>query len=107
MKILLDKCVAKRLKNLLPDHEVHTVVKHGWSGLKNGQLISSAINGGFDLFLTIDKNLQFQQNIKKYDIIVVIFDSPSSDIEDLEKFIPAFNKSLALLKKGNAYLISI
>ena len=57
MKILLDECVTKRLKPHLSQHEVASVTEKGWSGLKNGQLMAAASGEGFDIILTIDKNL--------------------------------------------------
>lgn len=74
MKILLDECVTRKLKQYLTEFEVKTVVEMGWSGLKNGQLISEAVAEKFDIFLTIDTNLQHQQNMKNLDIAVVVFD---------------------------------
>ncbi len=64
MKILLDECVTKRVKPLLPGHQVFRVVTMGWSSLKNGRLMAKAVEQGFDVLLTIDKSLQFQQNLK-------------------------------------------
>lgn len=75
---MLDEYVTKRLKQHLVGHEVSTVVNQGWSGLKNGQLMKKAIEQKFDLLLTIDKNLQFQQNMSQCYLIVVILDSRSS-----------------------------
>ena len=53
MKILLDECVTKKLKLELSEYNVYTVFEMSWSGLKNGELISKAIDYGFDLFITI------------------------------------------------------
>lgn len=105
MKILLDECVTKRLKNHLAAYEAATVAEKGWSGLKNGQLMTAAAAAGFDVLLTIDKNLQHQQNIGKYPLIVAILNSPSSKLEVLLTFIPAFEKQLPAFTKGNAYLV--
>ena len=55
MKILLDECVTKHLKPYLPDHEVSTVAKEGWSGIKNGQLMAVAATTGFEVLLTMIK----------------------------------------------------
>jgi len=107
MKILLDECVTKRLKNHLAAYEVATVAEKGWSGLKNGQLMTAAAAAGFDVLLTIDKNLQHQQNIGKYPLIVAILNSPSSKLEVLLTFIPAFEKQLPAFTKGNAYLVEL
>ncbi len=105
MKILLDECVTKRLKSYLSQHEVATVTEKGWSGLKNGQLMTAAAGDGFDILLTIDKNLQHQQNIGKYSLIVVILNSPSSKLEMLTTFLPSFEKQVPAFIKGNSYLV--
>jgi hypothetical protein len=86
-------------------HEVATVTEKGWSGLKNGQLMAAASGEGFDILLTIDKNLQHQQNIGKYPLIVVILNSPSSKLEMLVTFLPSLEKQLPAFTKGNAYLV--
>ena len=107
MKILLDECVTKRLKPHLSRHEVATVTEKGWSGLKNDQLMIAASAEGFDILLTIDKNLQHQQNVGKYPLIVVILNSPSSKLEMLVTFLPSFEKQIPAFTKGNAYLVEI
>ena len=107
MKILLDECVTKRLKAHLAAHEVATVTEKGWSGLKNGQLMTAASADGFDILLTIDKNLQHQQIVGKYPLIVVVLNSPSSKLEILITFLPAFEQQLKAFTKGNAYLVEL
>jgi hypothetical protein len=107
MKILLDECMPKKLRDFFTGHEVFTVTQMKWNGLRNGRLIRQAIGEGFDLLITIDKGLRFQQNIKGNDMIVVVFDSSSSKAEHLQKFIPLFNKQLPEFKKQNVYLIEL
>ena len=107
MKILLDECVTKRLKGHLALHEVATVTEKGWGGLKNGQLMNVASADGFDILLTIDKNLQHQQNVVKYPLVVVVLNSPSSKLEILITFLPAFEQQLKAFTKGNAYLVEL
>ncbi len=58
MKILLDECVTKHLKPHLAEHEVYTVRDMQWSGVKNGELLTLCVKHGFDILLSIDKNLQ-------------------------------------------------
>ena len=62
MKVLLDECVPRKLKRELTEHEVLTVTEYGWSGIKNGKLLTLA-EAEFDVFLTIDQNLKYQQNV--------------------------------------------
>lgn len=62
MKILTDECVTKRLKQYLKEYEVFTDTEMRWNGLKNGNLLRQCKANNFDILLTIDKNLMFQQN---------------------------------------------
>ena len=63
MKILLDECVTKKLIPFLNGHEVSTVSQKKWNGLKNGDLISKAEKEGFEILLTIDKKIKYQNII--------------------------------------------
>ncbi|MEP6903215.1 MAG: DUF5615 family PIN-like protein [Actinomycetota bacterium] len=105
MKILLDECVTKKLKPHLAEFEVKTVVEMNWSGLKNGRLMSVAIEEKFDILLTIDKNIEHQQNINKYDISVVVLDVEKSKIEFLLELLPQFKERVDEYEKGKVYLI--
>lgn len=107
MKILLDECVTKHLKPLFETLEVSTVVEMGWSGIKNGKLMTLCVENGFDILLTIDKNLQYQQNLEKFPLIIVIFNSNSSKVEVLKNFIPVFHSSLEKFEKHKAYLLDL
>jgi predicted nuclease of predicted toxin-antitoxin system len=105
MKILLDECVTKRLIQHLKEYEVFTVTQMRWNGLKNGKLLTECVNNTFDLVLTIDKNLMFQQNLDKYPITIAVLNSKTSKIEELVLFMPSFKAQLDTFKKHNAYLI--
>ncbi len=72
MKILLDECVTKRLKPHLSEFEVVTVSEMKWNGIKNGKLMALCIENNFELLLTVDKNLMFQQNLDKYKLTIAI-----------------------------------
>jgi hypothetical protein len=78
-----------------------------WSGIKNGQLLSLCVELGFDILLTIDKNLQYQQNLERYPLTIVIFNSRSSKVDDLLVFLPQFNNLLPTLQKHKAYLLEV
>jgi hypothetical protein len=106
MKILLDECVTKKLKPYLSEHEVFTVRELELSGIKNGNLMQYCNDNKFDILLTIDKNLMFQQNLEKYLVTIVVFNSLSSKIDELITFIPSFKNQLSSFKKHQAYLVS-
>ncbi|MGD2086971.1 MAG: DUF5615 family PIN-like protein [Candidatus Aminicenantes bacterium] len=100
MKILLDECLPKKLKNDLKNHEVKTVPEMGWAGKKNGELLPLAENH-FDIFITGDQNLQYQQNLKDRLIIIFVLKSPNSRYETLRLLIPnVLEKISRELKKG-------
>ncbi len=71
MRLLLDECVVRKLKRDLVGHDVSTVVEAGYSGLKNGALVRAA-EGNFDVLITVDRNLPFQQNIGSLQIAVLV-----------------------------------
>ncbi len=105
MKILLDECITKRLKPYLIEFEVFTVSQMKWNGIKNGKLMALCVDNNFDLILTIDKNLMFQQNLDKYKLTIAVLNSVTSKIEDLLLFIPAFKSQAEKLEKNKAYII--
>jgi hypothetical protein len=63
MKVLLDECIPRKFKNSLLGHDCRTVPEIGYAGTKNGALLSVAESKGFDVFLTIDKGLEYEQNL--------------------------------------------
>ena len=70
MKVLLDECVDSRFAEHIQTIEVHTVVGKGWAGITNGKLLTLA-QAEFDFFVTVDRNLSFQQYLPKYDIAIL------------------------------------
>ena len=107
MRILLDECVTKHLKRHLSDYDVSTVNQEKWNGLKNGELLSTAQESGFTILLSIDKNLQHQQNMERYTISIVILNSNSSKIEDLKEFVPNLKIQLEEIEEGQIYVVDI
>lgn len=105
MKILLDECITKQLKRYLDEFEVFTVQELNLSGIKNGKLMSFCAENNFDVLLTIDKNLTFQQNLEKYPVSIAVFNCLTSKIEELITFLPSFKKQVHLLEKRKAYII--
>lgn len=85
MRLLLDENLPKRLKLDFSDHEVFTVRDKGWNGIKNGELLKLMLADGFDALLTFDKNLQHQQNFKKYTLTVFVLNAEINRYEVLTK----------------------
>ena len=99
MRVLLDECLPKKLKRSLAGHEVKTVPECGWAGCKNGHLLGLA-QEHFDVFLTVDRNLSFQQSLERYDIAVVVLVAASNAIEVLEPLMPSVIQVLPSLRPG-------
>lgn len=106
MKLLLDECIDRRLSKDLAGHDVKTVPQMGWSGIKNGELLTLAENQ-FDVFITVDRNLSFQQNLPKFNIAVLALHPPSNRLADLRPLAPKILATLPTLTKGQAVHITI
>jgi hypothetical protein len=72
MRVLFDQAVPVPIRSYLGDHEVRTAAEHGWETLKNGELLAAAEAAGFDVLLTTDKNIRYQQNLSKRTIAIVV-----------------------------------
>lgn len=105
MKILLDECITKRLKPFLQEFEVFTVSEMKWNGIKNGKLMSLCIDNNFNLLLTIDKNLLFQQNLNNYNLSIVVLNSLTSKIDELILFMPSFKSQIDKFRTNKAYIV--
>ena len=87
MRILLDESLPHDLAALIPDHYVSTVRDEGWTSVKNGKLLALA-STKFDAFITADRNLEFQQNMAKLPIAVVVLVARKNRVQDLEPLLP-------------------
>ncbi len=100
MRILLDECVPRRLRRELPGHDVRTVPEMGWSGKKNGELLKLMAAQGFDVFVTVDQNLRFQQNLQAAGVAVVVLVAASNRLAALLPLMPAVRAALGSLSPG-------
>jgi predicted nuclease of predicted toxin-antitoxin system len=104
VKILLDECVDRRLAREISGHDVHTVPQMGWAGIKNGDLLTLA-EKHFEVFVTVDRNLSFQQNLTLYNITVIILRCRSNRLRDLRPLVPKLTASLLSAKRGDVFWI--
>lgn len=95
MKILLDNCVDRKLAGLIADHDVSHVLSFGWDNLANGKLLDAAENRGFEVLLTVDRNMRFQQSFAKRKIGLFVIESRRIDLDSLKRFVPLIAKRLA------------
>ena len=87
MRILLDESLPHDLATLIEGHQVSTVRNEGWASVKNGKLLALAATK-FEAFITADRNLEFQQNLAKLPIAVVVMIARKNRIQDLEPLLP-------------------
>ena len=107
MKILLDHCVPKRLKRETVGHEVSRAIEMGWDRLQNGDLLNAAEGAGFEVLLTVDRNIAHQQRIHGRKIALVILVSVTSNkIEHLLPLVPDVLALLPTLQHGQVYEVT-
>ena len=87
MRILLDESLPHDLAALILDHQVSTVRNEGWTSVKNGRLLALAATR-FDVFISADRNLEFQQNLVKLPLAVVVLIARKNRVQDLEPLLP-------------------
>ena len=97
MHILIDECLPKKLKRELTGHTVFTVQEKGWAGMKNGELLRRAENE-FNVWVTADQNIEYQQNLKPFEIAVVVLVAPRNELETLLPLIPELQRVLQVIQ---------
>jgi Domain of unknown function (DUF5615) len=99
LRVLLDECVDVRLAARLATVDVRTVADQGWLGISNGQLLALAA-AEFDVFVTVDRNLPFQQDLPKFDIAVILSRAKTNRLGDLVLLVPNLVSAIPSVKKG-------
>lgn len=106
MRVLLDECIDRRLATEIEGHDVVTVPQAGWAGIKNGDLLRLA-QEQFDVFVTVDRNLSFQQPLPQFNIAVIVLRAPTNRLNDLRPLVPQLQQMLPLVPKGELRLVSL
>jgi hypothetical protein len=105
MRVLLDECVTRYLKREFAGHEVLTIEEAGFKGLKNGRLLQAA-SGQYDVLVTVDQNLQYQQNMKTFAVAVIVLKAKRSTYPLLKPLMPQVIETLAKIKPGDVIIVS-
>jgi hypothetical protein len=100
VKVLLDECIDWRLSREIVGHEVRTARQMGWSTIRNGVLLGLAAKE-FDVFITVDRNLSFQQNLSAFAIAVVVLRAPTNRLSDLVALVPELLARISTAKAGS------
>jgi predicted nuclease of predicted toxin-antitoxin system len=99
MRVLLDECVNPRVKEAFPNHEIQTVKSMGWAGITNGKLIALA-QQNFDVFVTVDQNLEHQQNLTKLALGLIVVTVPDNNIRYFRPIFPQLLNAVESVRPG-------
>lgn len=105
MRILIDECLDWRLCRALSEHDCASVHQMKWEGLSNGLLLQKA-EQEFDVLLTGDTNLSFQQNVTSFNIAVIVLEAGSTRFADTIKLIPAVLRLLPTIESGQVVRVT-
>jgi predicted nuclease of predicted toxin-antitoxin system len=107
MRILLDENVPRQLKrHFSADVEVVIVQERGWRGIKNSELLRLAA-AEFEVFLTMDRGVEFQQNLQSLSIGILIIRAPSNRFEDLQPLISEVQNALNIIQPGQVHRVGV
>ncbi|MBC7901111.1 MAG: DUF5615 family PIN-like protein [Saprospiraceae bacterium] len=95
MKIIIDECVPSIVKKLLPQRKIKTVQEMGWAGIKNGELLE-LVEEQFEVSITSDKNLRYQQNLKGRKLAIILL--PSNQVPVVENLLPEIDEIIRLIQ---------
>jgi len=104
LRILLDECAPRLVKTRLPALDIRTVQEMGWAGIKNGELLALA-ESRFDVFVTADKKLRYQQNPQGRQLSVVVL--PSNQVPIVENLLPTIEQVLQSIQPGTVVEIPL
>ena len=107
MKILVDECIDRRLANCIVGHEVVTAHAMGWAGTKNGELLKLAIEADFQVFVTADRNLSFQQNVSKFPLAIIVLGAPDNRLATLKLLVPDLLAALETARPGAVTIVPV
>jgi predicted nuclease of predicted toxin-antitoxin system len=105
VNILIDECIDRRLARQLSGHTVKTVPQMGWAGIKDTDLLRLA-EIEFDVLITVDRNLPFQQNLAVLDLAVLVLQAPSNRLADIQVLIPKILAIVETAPNGAATVVS-
>lgn len=106
MRILIDECVDQRLRLLLGAHDSQTAAYAGFAGLKNGALLAAAEAAGFEVMITADQEIPFQQNLNIRRISIVVLCAPTNRLRDLRPLVPEALRVLDSIQLGQVIRVS-
>ena len=107
MRILVDESLPRQLVPLLVGHDARMVQAEGWSAVQNGELLRRAAAAGYDVFVTPDRKLEYQQHIPRVGVMLVVVRAHTNRIEDLRPLVPALLQVLPSLLAGTVTHVGV
>lgn len=103
MRILFDECTPRPLLREMGELDAAHVLDLGWQGRKNGVLLASMLEAGFTVFVTVDRNVPYQQNIPASGLIVIVLEAAKNRLADLRPLMPGVREILQTAQPGQVY----
>lgn len=107
MRVLLDECVDQHLAHHFVGFEAHTVRGLGWHGIKNGRLLAKANDASFDAFITYDRGLAYQQDLRRYRFAIVLLRARTNRLRDAMPLVPDLLKALVVALRGQLTVVPV
>ena len=104
MRVLLDECVDWRLSREIAGHDIKTARQMGWTTIQNGELLRRAAEH-FDIFVTVDRNLPFQQRLRDLPIAIIVLQARTNRLADLVPLVPALLAAMEAIRPGSIEVI--
>ncbi len=106
MRVLLDECVPRKFARDVSGHEVVTVPEAGFAGKSNGELLALAEQAGFEVFLTLDRGIEYQINLRERRIGVVLIRARTNRLSDLKPLVPEILRAIDSIRPGELILVA-
>ncbi len=106
MKALIDENIDEGFLDLMPEHELHHVRAMGWQGTADGRLLQLATENAFEVFVTADKNMPYQQNMKGRPFALIVLDTHPVNFANLAACVAPLRTQLATACAGETYTVN-
>ena len=106
MRVLIDECIDERFRSSLTGHDCQTARYAGLAGLKNGALLAAAERANFDVFITVDQGIEYQQNPTARGIAVMILRARSNRLKNLLPLVPVCLARMEAIQPGQMIRIN-
>ena|SRR5436305_4746732 len=107
MRLLLDECIDEGLRHHFTGHECQTCRYAGLAGLANGALLAAADQAGFEVLITVDQNMPYQQSLRGRSISLLVIRARTTSLDDLLVLMPGVLEALKIPKPGEVFRVGI